>query len=346
MTDKYVDVEGNEWTIASSAEGWLWIKELAATGATKYSFGRFEHPEECLRDARSHGLLEGYPLGGECVRRHNGSWRWRVVGPHGRVDEESVGIYSTEDVCLANARANAIGWDAPVADQPVPPADERLRRLDPPLGDAASPRRPGRKGVTELVAHVGCIVTETGCPVPRIDGHSGSSVSLEEGFAASVLADALDSGVVVACPDNVLSFFGGKSTLCNVDLTESGWALYEDHSSVDRAAERSQVDAHSSESSTISNSSSGPGIQIHANEVNIGAAVSGSVSGDVHGSQDSSVSSSEPFLKRHRRKAVWVAVAAVLTALFAIPAEEFLKRAGNGLYDHFFSDPATDSPER
>ena len=349
VAEKYVDIEGNEWTIASSAEGWLWVKEFITTGATKHSFRRFEHPEECLQDARSQGLLEGYRLGGECVRRHNGSWRWRVIGLHGRVDEESVGIYSTEDACLANARANAVGWEAPIVDQPVQPADEQLRSLDPPLGDAACPPSPGRKDVRELVAHVGRIVTETGRPVPQIDGHSGSSVSQEQGFATSVMTDALDTGLIVACPDEVLSFFGGKSALCTVDLTESGWALYEEYSSVHRApepVEGSQVDADSLESSTTSDPRSGPGIQIHANAVNIGTAVGGHVTGDVHRSQDSSNSSSEPFLKRHRRKAVWVAVAALLTALLAIPAEEFLKRVGNDLYDHFFSDPAADDAER
>ena len=85
----------------------------------------------------------------------------------------------------------------------------------------------GRKGVSELVDHVGRIVTETARPVPQIDGHGGSSVSQEEGFATSVMYEALDTGLIVASPDEVIEFFGQPSKLLNVDLTESGWPCME-----------------------------------------------------------------------------------------------------------------------
>ena len=116
--------------------GWLWVKEIRTTGAKEYSVGRFGRPEDCLQDARSHGLLEGHPLGGECVQRHDGPWHWRVIGPGGSVDEESTGIYSTEDDCLANARANAMGWEARDADSPVSSADEHRGDDSQEGGDA------------------------------------------------------------------------------------------------------------------------------------------------------------------------------------------------------------------
>ena len=76
---------------------------------------------------------------------HYRSWYWRVIGPGGRVDEESPGIYSTEDECLANARANAMGWDARGVDSPGSPADEHLD--DPALEGGDAVHHSARAGV-------------------------------------------------------------------------------------------------------------------------------------------------------------------------------------------------------
>ena len=364
MQEKYVDIDGNEWTVVASASGWVWRKEIQTTGATEDSAGRFAGPEDCLRDARYHGLLEGHPMGGECVRRHDGLWRWRVIGPSGKVTAESPGIYPTEGACLANADANAVGWDPPIVDHGSVSADEQLQNLIEVVGDAvddtggilkvpptgferqigagslleavrrvseaidlglvsADPLgtavmkdpetvRPQllhtnialtargerrfmsikagrqRKGVSELVDHVGRIVTETERPVPQIDGHGGSSVSQEEGFATSVMHEGLDTGLIVASPDEVLEFFGQPCKLLNVDLTESGWVLYRERSTphlAPEAVERDQVDTSSPASTAIRNPRSHTGNPIHANVVNIGTVVGGDVTGDVHGSQ-------------------------------------------------------------
>lgn len=269
-------------------------------------------------------------MGGECVQRHDGLWRWRVIGPGGKVEDESKGLFPTKDACLANARANAVGWDAPSVERATTSADQGERR------DMSIRAGRGRKGVAELVDHVGRIVTETGRPVRQIDGHAGSSVSQAEGFAISVMREALDAGVVVASPDHVMEFFGGTGALANVDLTEAGWALYAERSASHPAAEvvsRDQVDAPALASPANTDAPTSTGIEIHANEVNIGTAVGGDVAGGVDRSRVSSVASGEPFWKAHRRKALWV----LLLAALAIAGEEFIIRAVADLYDRFFA---------
>ena len=415
MEEKYVDVDGNEWTIARSAQGWFWRQEIATTGRTRDSVARFGCSEDCLQDARSHGLVEGYPMGGDCVRRHDGLWRWRVIGSGGKVTAESPGVYPNEEACRANACANAPGWDLPIVDESTASADAQLQRLIELVGDAVAntggilrtlpagfenkigagslleavrrvseaidlglvsadalgsavmldpetghpqqmhtnivltargerrfmsiKARRRRKGVPELVDHVGRIVTETGCPVPQIDGHSGSSLSQEDGFATSVMNEALDTGLIVAFPDEVMEFYGGSSALLQVDLTESGWALYGESSPphlAPEALDRDQVETKTPVSAAIPDQHSPTGIHIHANEVNIGAAVGGDVTGDVQGSRDSSVPSPEPLWKRHRRKTIWGSVVLAALAVLAIAGEEFVERAAANLYDRIF----------
>ena len=346
VQEKYVDIDGNEWTTVSSVSGWVWRKEILATGATEDSVGRFAGPEDCLRDARSHGLLEGYPMGGDCVQRHDRLWRWRIIGPSGRVTAESPGIYPTERACLANAHSNAVGWDPPIVDHGTARPDEQLHtnialtaRGERRFMSIKAARQ--RKGVSELVDYVGRIVTETERPVPQIDGHGGSSVSHEEGFATSVMHEALDTGLIVASPDEVLEFFGEPCKLLNVDLTESGWALYRERSTPHLAPEadaRDRVGTSSPASVAIRDPHSHAGIHIHANEVKIGTAVGGDVTGDVQGSQGSSAPSPGPFWKRHPHMTIWGVLVSGAIVVLTIVGQEFIERAAGDLYHRYLAD--------
>ena len=52
------------------------------------------------------------------------------------MNTESPGIYATEHACLANARANAVGWEAPIVDHRTVSADEQLQTLIEFVDDA------------------------------------------------------------------------------------------------------------------------------------------------------------------------------------------------------------------
>ena len=325
-------------------------------------------------------------------------------------------IYSTERACLANAEANAVGWEPPTVDHGSVSAAQQLENLIELVGDAVNGRggilkilpayfarqigagslveavrrvseavelgfvsadRPGtgvmkipdtghpqgvhtnivltargerrfmsinagrqRKGISELVDHVGRVLTETGCPVPQIEGHGGSSVSREEGFVTSVMHEALDTGLIGASPNKVLEFFGQPCKLLNVDLTESGWALYRERSTPHVASESVQpdhVDTKPPASETIRDPSSHAGIPINARQVNIRTAVGGDVTSHVQGSQDSSASSPEPFWKRHRRTTILGVLALAVLVVLGIAGEEFIERATRDLYNRFFT---------